>query len=42
MYTFDAGETMKEITTGYYDDVITDGLRPDYETGVFMLLILYP
>ncbi|XP_073803177.1 scavenger receptor cysteine-rich type 1 protein M130-like isoform X3 [Danio rerio] len=26
------GETMKEITTGYYDDVITDGLRPDYET----------
>ncbi|XP_077090811.1 uncharacterized protein LOC143742061 [Siphateles boraxobius] len=23
---------MKEITPGYYDDVITDGLKPDRET----------
>ncbi|XP_026101688.1 antigen WC1.1-like [Carassius auratus] len=26
-------EMMKEITPGYYDDVITDGLKPDRETG---------
>ncbi|RXN14725.1 scavenger receptor cysteine-rich type 1 M130-like protein [Labeo rohita] len=26
-------ETVKEITPGYYDDVITDGLKPDRETG---------
>ncbi|CAM4563969.1 unnamed protein product [Leuciscus chuanchicus] len=25
-------EMMKEITPGYYDDVITDGLKPDRET----------
>jgi len=28
---------MKEITPGYYDDVITDGLKPDRETGVIWL-----
>ncbi|XP_050957027.1 antigen WC1.1, partial [Labeo rohita] len=26
-------EMVKEITPGYYDDVITDGLKPDRETG---------
>ncbi|KAL1275640.1 hypothetical protein QQF64_035263 [Cirrhinus molitorella] len=25
-------EMVKEITPGYYDDVITDGLKPDHET----------
>ena len=30
-------EEMKEITPGYYDDVITDGLKPDRETGVVLL-----
>jgi len=29
---------VKEITPGYYDDVITDGLKPDRETGVVLLL----
>ena len=33
---FDA-EEMKQITPGYYDDVITDGLKPDRETGVTLL-----
>ncbi|XP_016115431.1 scavenger receptor cysteine-rich type 1 protein M130-like [Sinocyclocheilus grahami] len=28
----DAEEMVKEITPGYYDDVITDGLKPDHET----------
>ncbi|RXN04246.1 scavenger receptor cysteine-rich type 1 M130-like protein [Labeo rohita] len=28
----DAEEMVKEITPGYYDDVITDGLKPDRET----------
>jgi len=28
---------VKEITPGYYDDVITDGLKPDRETGVVLL-----
>ncbi|XP_026097264.1 antigen WC1.1-like [Carassius auratus] len=31
-------EMVKEITAGYYDDVITDGLEPDRETGVTLLL----
>ncbi|XP_050963269.1 scavenger receptor cysteine-rich type 1 protein M130 [Labeo rohita] len=30
-------EMVKEITPGYYDDVITDGLKPDRETGVTLL-----
>ncbi|KAL0151913.1 hypothetical protein M9458_052784, partial [Cirrhinus mrigala] len=30
-------EMVKEITPGYYDDVITDGLKPDHETGVTLL-----
>ncbi|KTF78509.1 hypothetical protein cypCar_00048128 [Cyprinus carpio] len=34
----DAEEMVKEITPGYYDDVITVGLKPDRETGVTLLL----
>ncbi|KTF75274.1 hypothetical protein cypCar_00038357 [Cyprinus carpio] len=34
----DAEEMVKEITPGYYNDVITDGLKPDRETGVTLLL----
>ncbi len=33
----DAEEMLKEITPGYYDDVITDGLKADRETGVSLL-----
>ncbi len=33
----DAEEMLKEITPGYYDDVITDGLKVDRETGVSLL-----
>ncbi len=32
-----AEEMLKEITPGYYDDVITDGLKADRETGVSLL-----
>ncbi len=28
---------LKEISPGYYDDVITDGLKADRETGVSLL-----
>uniref|UniRef100_A0A8C1ZTA9 SRCR domain-containing protein n=1 Tax=Cyprinus carpio TaxID=7962 RepID=A0A8C1ZTA9_CYPCA len=34
----DAEEMVKEITPGYYDDVIPVGLKPDRETGVTLLL----
>ncbi len=30
----DAEEMLKKISPGYYDDVITDGLKADRETGV--------
>ncbi len=33
----DAEEMLKEISPGYYDDVITDGLKADRETGVPLL-----
>jgi len=33
----DAEEMLKEISPGYYDDVITDGLKADRETGVSLL-----
>ncbi len=33
----DVEEMLKEITPGYYDDVITDGLKADRETGVSLL-----
>ncbi len=33
----DAEEMLKEITPGYYDDVITVGLKADHETGVCLL-----
>ncbi len=32
----DTEDMVKEITPGYYDDVITDGLKPDRETGVIL------
>ncbi len=32
-------EMLKEITPGYYDDVITDGMKADRETGVSLLLL---
>ncbi len=34
----DAEEMLKEISPGYYDDVITDGLKADRETGVSLIL----
>ncbi len=34
----DAEEMLKEISPGYYDDVITDGLKADPETGVSLIL----
>ncbi len=33
----DAEEMLKEISPGYYDDVITDGLKANCETGVSLL-----
>ncbi len=33
----DAKEMLKKISPGYYDDVITDGLKADRETGVSLL-----
>ncbi len=33
----DAEEMLKKISPGYYDDVITDGLKADRETGVSLL-----
>ncbi len=35
----DLEEMLKEITPGYYDDVITDGMKADRETGVSLLLL---
>ncbi len=32
-FCFDVEERVNEITREYYDDVITDGLNPDRETG---------
>ncbi len=33
---FDIEERVNEITPGYYDDVITDGLKTDNETGAVL------
>ncbi len=36
VFCFDVEERVNEIMREYYDDVITDGLNPDRETGAFL------
>jgi len=36
LFCFDVEERVNEITREYYDDLITDGLNPDRETGAVL------
>ncbi len=37
MHTCVDADELKEMSPRYYDDVITDGLKPDHETGINLL-----